>query len=114
MFTTAGNYIAAQIIYNTRKIKQTNGRKKVMIHKYQCIPSQGKAYQDIHDQVCIGMPGVKESCRWSHKPSRGKYGISRHEFNTHWEKSEGDEDHDTSCREVLRMPSNSEDIEKKG
>ena len=55
--------ITAQISYITRKIKQTNGREKVMIHKYQCIPFQGKTYQDIDDQVCIGMQGVKESCR---------------------------------------------------
>ena len=68
----------------------------------KCIPFQGKEYQDIHDQICMGMQGVKESCRWSHKSSRGKYGISRHEFNTHLEKKpKGDEDHDTSCREVL-------------
>ena len=62
--------------------------------------SQGKAEHDIHDQVCIGMQGVKESGRWSHKTSRGKDGISHHEFNRHLEKSNVDEDHDTSCREV--------------
>ena len=55
--------ITAQISYITRKIKETNGREKVMIDKDQCIPFQGKAYQDIHDQVRIGMQGVKESCR---------------------------------------------------
>ena len=46
--------ITAQISYIKRKIKQTIGREKVMTHKYQCIPFQGKAYEDIHDQVCIG------------------------------------------------------------
>ena len=34
--------ITAQTSYITRKIKQTNGRENVMIHKYQCIPFQGK------------------------------------------------------------------------
>ena len=44
----------------------------------------------------------------------GKYGISRHEFNTHLEKSKGDEDHDTSCREGFFVDaSNSDDIKKK-
>ena len=44
---------------------------------------------------------AKGGSRWSRKSSRGKYGISRQEFNTHLEESKGDEDHDTLCREVL-------------
>ena len=47
--------------------------------------------------------GGRQECCWSwHKSSRGKDGISSHEFNWHlWRSQSVDGDHDRFCRETL-------------
>ena len=63
--------------------------------------SKGKNIKTYMTKFVLACRELRKVCRWSHKSSRGQYGISRQEFNTHLEKPKGDEDHDTSCREVL-------------
>ena len=73
--------IAAQSIHTTRKVKQTNGKDNVIVR------SNRELSIGLFDPM-LGVIPTKErqGCYRGHpKLSRGKEGVSHHEFNRHLE-----------------------------